>query len=71
VFDAFMQQVVSNIVNVDRQKWEPYEKWRIINYYLKKGLLRLTSGEAGQLLEIVLDEEPEVAHEPASEAVGA
>lgn len=63
--------MVESIKNVDRQKWELHEKWRIINYCLKGGVLQLTTGETGQLLEVVPDEEPEEAHEPASEAVGA
>ncbi len=69
VFDAFIHQVVRNVVNVDSQKWEPYEKWRVINRYLEKGLLHLTSGPDGQLLGVA-DMEEEV-DEPASEAVGA
>ena len=75
IFDAFISQVVENIKNVDRQKWDLHERWRIINYCLSNGVLHLTSGEAGQLLEYVPDDEPEVegdkSSETASEAIGA
>ena len=71
VFDAFILQVVERIKNVDRQKWELHERWRIINFCLKGGVLQLTTGPDSQLLEVVSDEEPEVANEVHSEAVRA
>ena len=61
VFDEFISQVVGSIKNVDRQRWELHEKWRIINYCLGHGVLHLTSGEDGQLLEFVAEDEAEEA----------
>lgn len=61
VFDAFISEVVGRIKNVDRQKWELYEKWRIINYCLEREALQITSGEDGkQLLGYILEDEPVV-----------
>lgn len=71
VFDAFISEVVGRIKNVDRQKWELHEKWRIINYCLERGALQLTTGDDGQLLGYVPEDEAVVADETASEAVGA
>ena len=71
VFDAWISEVVGRIKNVDRQKWELYEKWRIINKCLEAEVLQVTTGEHGQLLDYVPEDEAEVEDKPASEAVGA
>jgi hypothetical protein len=45
IFDTWISEVVGRIKNVDRQKWELFEKWRIINKCLEHGVLQVTTGE--------------------------
>lgn len=46
VFDSWVSQFVKKISDVDRDEWEPFQRWQIINELLagKFLVLRLESG---------------------------
>lgn len=46
VFDEWVSQFVEEITDVDRDEWEPFQRWQIINALLdgKFLVLRLESG---------------------------
>jgi hypothetical protein len=49
VFDAFIAQVVEEIVHVDRAAWEIFDRWHIINACLEADVLILTELPDGHL----------------------
>ncbi len=57
VFDAFIAQVVEEIVNVDRSEWEIFERWHIINACLEADVLILRELPDGRLTLAFPDEE--------------
>jgi hypothetical protein len=57
VFDAFIAQVVEEIVNVDRDQWDIFERWHIINACLDAEVLLLKELPEGRLTLTRHDEE--------------
>jgi hypothetical protein len=62
VFDAFIAEVVEEIVNVDRTIWDIFDRWNIINACLEADVLLLTELPDGSLL---LDIPEEVSASPS------
>jgi hypothetical protein len=50
VFDAYISQVVEEIVNVDRDQWDIFERWHIINACLEADVLLLMELPEGCLI---------------------
>jgi hypothetical protein len=57
VFDAFIAQVVEEIVHVDRAAWEIFDRWHIINACLEADVLILMELLDGRLTLALPDEE--------------
>jgi hypothetical protein len=57
VFDAFMAEVVEEIVHVDRAAWDIFDRWHIINACLEADVLILTERPDGRLTLALPDEE--------------
>ena len=57
VFDAYMSHVVEEIVNVDRDQWDIFERWHIINACLEAEVLLLMEPPDGHLTLLRPDEE--------------
>ena len=73
VFDAYISQVVEEIVNVDRDQWDIFERWHIINACLEADVLLLMELPEGCLTLLRPEEEemrstsPLVYHPEASD----
>jgi hypothetical protein len=67
MFDAFMAQVYEDITDIDRQTWDIYDRWDIINDALAYGDMALLPAPDGTLvLEVAQPEEkPSGAEEKA------
>ena len=76
VFDAFMAEVVEEIVHVDRAAWEIFDRWHIINACLEADVLILTELPDGHLTLACPDEEEmrptaPLTHESEADAVAS
>jgi hypothetical protein len=52
IFDLWVRQFVEQIVNVDAQLWDIYDRWNIINELLKGGFLVLVEGKGGSSAQL-------------------
>jgi hypothetical protein len=50
VFEAFIAEVVEEIVNVDRAQWDIFDRWHIINACLEADVLLLMELPDGRLI---------------------
>src|SRR5262249_7251438 len=57
MFHAFITHVVEEIVNVDRDQWDIFERWHIINACLEADVLRLMEQSDGRLALLRPNEE--------------
>lgn len=84
IFDLWVRQFVEQIVDVDTQAWDIYDRWNIINELLKGGYLVLVEGsgtsahlkskqEVGEAMGLaeLLTSEMESGSSTAAEAVQA
>ena len=53
VFDAFVCQY-SEVENVNREVWSPFQRWRMINFLIDDGALEVENGVLIELPEVEL-----------------
>src|SRR5205807_3894239 len=69
IFDAWISQYAL-ISNVDREQWEIFHRWGVINACIRAGVLKLSqSEEKASIVEVQSEEK--ASDEVASEAKGA
>lgn len=69
VFDAFISEVVEQIINVDRSTWPDFDRWNVINDCLAEDVLSLNILPDGSLeltIPEVEDQEERITTEPLS-----
>ena len=71
MFDAFIAEVVEEIVNVDRTTWDIFDRWNVINACLEADVLLLTELPDGSLLLGIAEEIPASPFEVAGDRHGA
>jgi hypothetical protein len=47
VFDGWVRQYVEEIVDVDTEEWDVYDRWQIVNALLSEKFLLMIEGEDG------------------------
>lgn len=71
VFDAFIAEVVEQIINVDRAIWPDFDRWNVVNECLAEDVLTLNMLPDGSL-ELTIpevedqDQEERITTEPLS-----
>ena len=75
-FDAWISQYVEEITDVDRATWEIFDRWEIINDFIRKGVLAVqTVEEKASIVELEMESDSEAfsstenSDKPASDAV--
>jgi hypothetical protein len=64
VFDAFIAEVVEQIINVDRAVWNIHDRWNILNACLQADVLILTEVPGGRFQLTYQDEEEQLPVAP-------